>query len=392
MKILLFSGLYPHQYEPTLGIFVENRLRHLTTTMPVEAKVIAPVPYFPFKNPVFGRYARAAAAPKVERRHGIDIYHPRFLTVPKLGMQQNASAMFRAGLKAAKKLIDDGYEFDLIDAHYLYPDGVAAMKLAEALKKPFVMTARGSDVTEIARGFMAARQQILTATSKSCKTITVSNSLKAELIEQGADAENLIVLRNGVDTRHYIERNRNEVRSKLTISGPVMVFAGWLIERKRLDIVLGVTKAVLGLTTIIVGDGPERQKLEAQANEMGISDRIHFVGQKTPEQMPDYYSAADVLLLPSDREGWANVLLEAQACGTPVVTRNVGAAHDVVTHDSVGRVVDSDDAGEIALAVSDLLSKKVDRAHVRAHACNYSWDATSKGQYNIFKEAIDING
>ncbi len=388
MKILLFSSLFPHYAEPTLGVFVENRLRHLLNSHTISAKVIAPVPYFPFKNKIFGRYSRAAQAPLYENRHGIDIYHPRFLTAPKLAMRQNPALMYQAGLKSAKALIAQGDDFDVIDAHYLYPDGVAAMMLADTLNKPFVITARGSDVTEIGRNYPFARDQIMAAIKKSSKTITVSSSLKDELVEQGASAEKVTVLRNGVDTQHYHEYNREEVRAGLSVSGAVMIYAGWLIERKRLDIVLDVAERIPELTTLIVGDGPLREQLEKTAKEKSIESRVLFLGQKAPTDMPKYYSAADVLLLPSDREGWANVLLEAQACGTPVVTRNMGAARDIVTNDEVGRVVDSEDATEIAAAVRTIIQSNTARKRVRRHACRYSWDATSRGQYEIFQKAI----
>jgi glycosyltransferase involved in cell wall biosynthesis len=388
MKILLLSSLFPHYAEPTLGVFVENRLRNLLNNHAVKAKVIAPVPYFPFKSKNFGRYGRAAQAPLYENRHGIDIYHPRFLTVPQIAMRWNPVLMYKAALKSAKALMAQGDDFDVIDAHYLYPDGVAAMMLADALNKPFVITARGSDVTEIGRNYQFARDRIMAAIQKSSKTITVSSSLKDELIEQGAPAEKVTVLRNGVDTQHYHEWNRKEVREGLSVSGAVMIYAGWLIERKRLDIVLDVTERIPELTTLIVGDGPLREQLEKTAKEKSIENRVLFLGQQTPTDMPKYYSAADVLLLPSDREGWANVLLEAQACGTPVVTRNVGAARDIVTNDKVGRVVDNEDATEIAAVVRTIIQSNTDRKYVCNHACRYSWDATSCGQYEIFQKAI----
>ncbi|UTW54160.1 glycosyltransferase [Kordiimonas sp. SCSIO 12610] len=388
IKILLFSSLFPHQYEPTLGIFVENRLRHLVATENVEAKVVAPVPYFPFKNKIFGRYGRAGAVPKRELRHDIDIYHPRFLTIPKLGERFNPTALYKSAISRLETLISDGFDFDIIDAHYLYPDGVAAMKLAETLGKPFTLTARGSDVTQIARQDPVARQQILEAIDKSYKTITVSSSLREELIQQGADPEKITVLRNGVDTDRFFPQERDKIRNDLNLTGNTMIYAGWLIARKRLDIVLEVTLKIPDLTTLIVGEGPERDKLEQQANALGIMNRAVFLGQKKPEEMAKYYSSADVLLLPSDREGWANVLLEAQACGTPVVTRDVGAAGDIVTNQNVGRIVEGDDPMVIAQSVQSLLSSNVDRNLVREHACKYSWDATSLGQYEIFRDAV----
>jgi len=168
-----------------------------------------------------------------------------------------------------------------------------------------------------------------------------------------------------------------------------MLFAGWLIPRKRLDLVLAVSELIPDVTVVIVGDGPLMAECKRQAETSGITNRIIFVGQKKPEQMPALYSAADVLILPSDREGWANVLLESMACGTPVVSRHVGGAPDLITEAVAGRVVDSDKPEDIAQAVKAVLESNVDRRDVRDFASKFSWDQTSEAQYAIFNAVID---
>lgn len=390
LRVLLFSSLFPHNGEPTLGIFVANRMRELIKHANVEVTVVAPVPWFPFKHKAFGAYGRAAQAKQVEKIDGVTVYHPRYIVIPKIGMHWAPNLMYFSAVRAIRKLIAQGVEFDLIDAHYLYPDGVAAAKLSKALSIPFVMTARGSDVTEI--GLMERpRQKIQGALRSAAHTITVSNNLRADLMAMGGKAEKITTLRNGVDLDRFQETKRQETRSGW-LSGPVLLFAGWLIPRKRLDLVLAVTAMVEGLVTVIVGDGPLRAELEAKAEELGISGRTLFLGQKSPAEMPEMFSAADVLLLPSDREGWANVLLEAMACGTPVVTRAIGGAPDLITSPEAGRVVDSDCAEDLAAAVRDVLDNPPARAETRAFAENYDWRETSAGQMTIFTKSANLAG
>lgn len=388
--ILVFSSLFPHSGEPTLGIFVENRLRELLKTQRLTATVIAPVPWFPFKSNIFGSYGRAAQATRVEKRGGVTIYHPRYLVIPKIGMALTPYFMYLSALRCIKKLLKQGIEFDLIDAHYLYPDGIAAASLSATLGKPFVMTARGSDVTEI--GLMPGpRKRIKKALKSASHIITVSNNLRRDLIAMGGEEKKITTLRNGVDLERFYETGRNEMRTEWGTEwakGPILLFAGWLIPRKRLDIVLEVTARVSALKTVIVGDGPLRALLEKQCNDLGITDRVRFVGQKTPAEMPTYFSAADLLLLPSDREGWANVLLEAMACGTPVVTRAIGGAPDLVTKTCAGRVVDSASPDALSSAVRDLLENRPSRADTRAFAEKFDWGTTSEGQNLIFDAAI----
>ncbi|MBL4790579.1 MAG: glycosyltransferase, partial [Kordiimonadaceae bacterium] len=266
---------------------MENRLRHLIAGSSITATVVAPVPWFPFKGRWFGAYGRAAEAPRQEERHGITIYHPRYLVIPKIGMLLTPYFLFRSALKSVQRLITKGQDFDLIDAHYLYPDGVAASKLARALGKPFVMTARGSDVTEIAL-LERPRMEILAAISGASHTICVSENLRRDLIGLGAEPKQITTLRNGVDLVRFHIQQLDTLKYAGTPKKNrqwTLVFAGWLIPRKRLDLVLEVTRQIPELKTIIVGDGPLRNALEARAQKIGIADRVEFLGQKKPEEM-----------------------------------------------------------------------------------------------------------
>ena len=130
LRLLTFSTLFPNAVSPYHGVFVENRLRHLLASGEAESRVIAPVPWFPSANPRFGTYAAYAAAPRRERRHGIDIDHPRYPLIPRFGMTVAPALLYLWVMPAVRRLLRSGYDFDLIDAHYFYPDGVAAALIA----------------------------------------------------------------------------------------------------------------------------------------------------------------------------------------------------------------------------------------------------------------------
>jgi len=146
VKILTLTTLFPDSTRPTHAVFVENRLRHVVATGEVESRVISPVPWFPFKSPRFGAYAKFARVPRTETRHGLQVIRPRYVLLPKIGMTVAPLALYAAMLPAARKLIREGFDFDLIDAHYFYPDGVATAMVARALGKPFTITDRKSVV------------------------------------------------------------------------------------------------------------------------------------------------------------------------------------------------------------------------------------------------------
>ncbi|MDH5537210.1 MAG: glycosyltransferase, partial [Betaproteobacteria bacterium] len=173
MRILTFSTLYPNAARPSHGIFVETRLRHLVAGGWVDSRVVAPVPWFPSRNPRFGAYAVHASAPREEQRHGIQVLHPRYPVLPKIGMTL-APFLLAQSVKPVIERVLAQYPFDLIDAHYFYPDGVAAILLGRHFGKPVVITARGTDVNLIPR-YRLPRAMIRWAARHAAGMITVAH-------------------------------------------------------------------------------------------------------------------------------------------------------------------------------------------------------------------------
>lgn len=392
IRVLLFSTLFPHDGEPTLGVFVRNRLNELRKTGKVDATVIAPVPWFPFKNKIFGAYGRAARASLVEDYDGLTVCHPRYLVVPKIGMMLTPHTLAWTAKRALKTLLRRGQKFDIIDAHYLFPDAIAAAKLATWAEVPFVATARGSDVSQI--GFMARpKQLILDACAKAEHLITVSQSLKDLMVKMGIPAAKITPLRNGIDTAKF-SRDFNAKKEICRIYGlefdkPIVVFAGWLIPRKRVDIVVDAVSRIKDAQALIVGDGPLQDALQSRAIALGIENRVAFVGRVEPHSVSKYLSAADVFCLPSEREGWANVMLEAMACGVPVVSRAVDGALELISEEIAGRLVEGDDAQKYADAITSVINARYDVEEVRAFAQQFDWKSTTDGQLKIFEQAIN---
>src|SRR5687767_2430741 len=201
MKLLTFSTLYPSAARPIHGIFVETRLRHLLASGGVEAKVVAPVPWFPWPHRRFGQYGRYAATPSEELRNDIEVFHPRYPLIPKLGMSA-APLLLAHAVKPLLRRVLNRYHYDAIDAHYLYPDGVAAVMLGRWLGKPVVLTARGSDVTLLPR-YRLPRAMVRWAARNAAALITVSRALKEDLVRLGISADRITVLRNGVDLQRF---------------------------------------------------------------------------------------------------------------------------------------------------------------------------------------------
>ncbi|MEO8004049.1 MAG: glycosyltransferase family 4 protein [Betaproteobacteria bacterium] len=383
MKILTFSTLYPNAIRPGHGIFVEARLRHLLASGKVESKVVAPVPWFPSANPRFGDYAAFAKVPREEHRHGIDVAHPRYAILPKVGMSL-APFLLAAGARSAiSAIIKNGYDFDLIDAHYFYPDGIAAVLLGKHFGKPVVITARGSDVNLIS-GYRIPRRMIQWAARNAAGMVTVAGALRDKLLALGAPGERIEVLRNGVDLQFFCESDRDSSRNRLGFKRTTLLSVGHLIPLKGHDIAIRALKLLPDLDLVIAGDGPERNALASLAQELALGDRVSFAGSLPQMELRHYYAAADALVLASSREGMANVLLESMACGTPVIATAVGGSPEVVAAPAAGLLMKARTPEALASAVRKLLTSPPARAATRRYVEGFGWDATTAGQLELF--------
>jgi glycosyltransferase involved in cell wall biosynthesis len=387
MRLLTFSTLYPNAAAPTHGVFVENRLRHLVGTGAVTSTVLAPVPWFPSQNARFGAWARHAAAPAEETRHGLRVLHPRFLAIPRVGMSASPYLLYASAARAVARLMREGAVFDAIDAHYLYPDGVAATWLGRRFGLPVVMTARGSDVTQLP-AYAWPRRLILRAAQDAAAIVTVSAGLHDALRDLGVAPGKMTVLRNGVDLTLFRPLDRVAARAALGLVRPTLVSVGALIARKGHDRTIAAMQHLPEWELMIVGDGPLRAALQSQAARCGVADRVHFMGAQAHESLPQFYAAADISVLASSREGWANVLLESMACGTPVVASPIPGNTEVVRAPEAGLLMRENSAACLAEAVYTLSFDLPHRARTTAYAARFGWAETSAGQLALFRDVI----
>lgn len=390
MRVLTFSSLFPSDARPRHGIFVETRLAHLVRDTDVDACVIAPVPWFPFRSPRFGAYAHFAATPRrAVRPNGLRVSYPRYLMVPKFGVARQPDRMAHAAWPDVQALLGTGWRPDLVDAHYLYPDGVAAAQIAGRLGVPYLMTARGTDVNVIAH-LPGPGARIMRAAEGAAAVIAVSSALRDQLVALGVDAAKITVLRNGVDIDTFRIEDRETARAALGLPPAVRLAAcvGNLLPEKDQGLALEMIASRPGLRLVLVGDGPRRAELGERAASLGIADRVDFRSAMPQRELSRLYAAADVLLVTSQREGWPNVVLEAMACGTPVVAFDVGAVRQMIVDDSLGRVVTERSASALGEGVDRVLAMPARREDLRAHASGFDWTSISRGQFELFERAL----
>ncbi len=385
MNIVTITTLYPNEKQFRHGIFIETRLRHLVATGEINARVIAPVPWFPFKSKRFKHYAVYADVPVFEKRHNIEIYHPRYLVIPKIGMLLTPFFMAFTLYKQIKCL-QKQQAIDLIDAHYFYPDGVAVALVNKLLKLPFVISARGTDINLIPE-YPLPRKMILWAAEQAATSVTVCKALKDSMIDMGAEAKKIHVYRNGVDLELFCLLNKQQCREKYQLKQKTLVSVGHLIERKGHHLIIEAMCVLPDYQLLIVGGGEQEIALKKLVQQLSLTHQVIFLGEQPQSALPEIYNAADAMILASSREGWANVLLESMACGTPVVATNIWGTPEVVQNSDAGILVERS-ADMIAEGVKRLFKQYPKRVATRQYAEQFSWESTTQGLLALFKTIL----
>ena len=371
LRVLTLATLYPNGARPTFGGFVERQTRALAARGDVAVEVVAPVglPFGPLSR--HRHYAPLRSLPREEIRSGLHVHRPRYRVWPGLGQAGTARRMADALLPVLRE-IRAHFPFDVIDADFFWPDGPAAMRLAAALGVPFTIKARGSDIH-----FWGARrgiaEQIVEAGKAADGLIAVSAALRRDMIALGLPEETIRVLHTGIDLALFRPADRAAAKAALGVEGPLLISIGHLNGRKGQEIAIAALAQIPGATLLLAGDGPERARLEREAAAKGLAARVRFLGVQPHEALPALLAAADAMVLPTISEGLANVWVEALACGTPVVTSDVGGAREVIDRPEAGRLAPRD-ADAVAAAVKELLADPPPQAAVRAAAERFSWE------------------
>jgi len=391
MKILVFTSLFPNHLNPDFGIFIKNRMFNFAKLDNCEIVVVAPVPYCPPWK-FLGKWYEFSKIKKIEELQGITLYHPRYILIPKISMLVQGLSMFLSCITILKK-INRKFSFDLIDAHYIYPDGFAGMLLSRYFDKPLVVSARGTDINQFSN-FRIIKGMICKTLKDSQHIISVCNALKDVMLELGADSAKVKVIPNGIDTKLFYPQHRKDVRKSLSLDGnkKIIFSAGGLIERKghhiAIDAISEIIKTIPEVHFYIAGKGVYRRLLEEKISEKRLNDYVTLLGHVPNSELKHWYSAADVFCLASSREGWANVIMESMACGTPVVATNVWGAPEIITDPDVGILVERN-PGAISIALIEALKREWDRENIINHVNKRSWNVVANEVKDVFSKVIE---
>jgi glycosyltransferase involved in cell wall biosynthesis len=382
--------LFPTSAAPTYGIFIYQRSTQLAQRPGNEVVVVSPVPYFP-KWLKTRRWRAASEALSREEFGGLTVYHPRYLLLPKISMPFHALLMFLGSFARVRRLHRSA-EIDCIDAHFVYPDGLAAVLLGKTLGVPVTVSARGTDIN-LYPSFRLIRPMIRWTLSQADAVIAVSDALKEAMVRLGVDPGKIRVIPNGVDAERFRLMDRDEAKSKLNLPPevPLLVSVGALIRPKgHLTLIRAFARIAPRhpeLKLYILGEGPLRSELDSLIRELKLQDRVRLLGKRPNDELPQWFNAAEVSLLTSEREGWPNVLTESLACGTPVVATRVGGVPEILHSPELGILVDQA-VDSVADGLERALLKKWDREAISTQTRARTWSTVAGEVEDVFSEQL----
>jgi len=393
-RLVVFTTLFPHPGQPNAGLFIRERMFRVGRVLPLT--VVAPVPWFPLQGLI--RHWRPhfrPEAPRYEQQDGFEVFHPRFFSVP--GLFKRLDGLFLAlGSLPTLLRLKRRFQYNLVDAHFAYPDGYAATLLGRWTKVQVTITLRGTEVP-LARS-RARRALMLKALERAARIFSVADALKRHVVAMGVPEAKIRVVGNGVDLDKFQPIPRHQARERLGLpqQAPVLISVGGLVERKGFHRVMECLPALRmrfpGLQYLVVGgpsaEGDWTDQLKALAAQLGLQDTVRFLGPLPPAELKVPLSAADVFVLATSNEGWANVFLEAMGCGLPVVTTRVGGNAEVVANPELGLLVPFGDAPALQQAMAEALDKAWNRDAIRHYAQDNSWDTRVETLVAEFRQLV----
>ena len=376
MRILISTRIFPNRLDDTRGIYILKQAIGLARH--ADVRVVSPVPWVPpfLRTKHYADYARI---PENDTIGGLDVTYPRFFVTPKVARflhgQFAATSLF-----ARYKGIVDEFQPDVILGFFAYPDGFFNVRIAKRFRLPVMCGVLGSDINVMAaRGLQ--RMVIGRAMMATDRILSVSEALKDEVIKLGVPKERAVVIPNGIDLEQFAVIEQSEARSRLGLdgNGRIVLCVSRLSHEKGIDVLLKAFSEVAEpeTTLVVVGDGDQKGELEGLIGELNLGDRVRLTGRRPHTEIPLWMSASDLVVLPSRLEGHPNVVVEAHACGKPVVATRVGGVPEAIRSDDHGLLVDRDDPAALAEAIRAALARVWDGQEILRLGRSRSWDTVA---------------
>ena len=376
INVISLTIEYPIDLNLGKGLFVRARLQAMAKVMNLQ--VFSPIALLDYANPN-RRLRGSRGIPSRLADGATEVFYPRWL-YPPFGGFVNPFCLFFGILWPLSRLSRHS-RLDVLDAHFVHPDGIAAGLAAWILRKPFIVTVRGSELLN--QKFRMRKFWMGWAIRRAARVITVSDNLREFALQMGADPSRVKVIPNGIDTDIFFPRDRSMCRAKHGISPQALVVlsAGNLAEIKGHHRVIQALEALRSKgmqpeLLIAGGVGRSGRYAEVLHNEVasrGLEGQVRFLGEVGQAQLAELMSAADIFCLASSREGCPNVVIESLACGTPVIGTDVGAVRRLVPTEQYGYVVAVHEPEGLQEALRDGFCRKWDHVSIAKWGGSRTW-------------------
>jgi glycosyltransferase involved in cell wall biosynthesis len=399
MRLLLYSSQFPTPRDPNGGIFTAQLAAALARQ--AELSVVCPLPWRPDVSWARNSQAwrRYAGVPSTAHHGSLLVHYPKYFLPPRIsGSWQPWLQVL--GVSGMLGRLHRQVGFDAINAHWIYPDGVAAVWMARRLGIPVMLTALGSDVNVYAN-YPSRKKQMLWAFRHADRVSAVSAALVESITAMGVDPGKLCFIGNGVDAEKFYLPESGSVRSLrqrlgLPADRKCLLFVGRLHPVKGLSHLLEAlalldSRGSLDFDTILVGEGALRAECESYISGHDLIGKVRLVGEIPHADVHEWLQACDVLCLPSLMEGTPNVVLEAQACGVPVVASRVGGIPAMV-NPRTGVLVEPGNPGQLAEALEHALRASWDREAIARTAGLQSWETVASRYLDAIEGAAKHAG
>ncbi|MSP62764.1 MAG: glycosyltransferase family 4 protein [Myxococcales bacterium] len=386
MRVLIVTKIFPNAADPLSSPF--NRQQFAALGRLCEVEVLAAIPWFPGTR-LFRRWSAAGRLTGVPDRDVIDglpVRHPRFLFLPKVG-HALTGALYTASL--APLVLRHHRRVDVVLGSWAYPDGVAAVALGALLGVPSVVKVHGTDINVVAE-MAGPRLSLRLALPRAARVVAVSSPLADEVARIGVPRERIEVVPNGVDGALFHPRERAAARAMLQCNkdGRLVLYVGRLEPSKGvldlLDAFARLAPAHPDLSLVLVGAGTAEDECRERAARIGA--QVRLVGARPLAEIPVWMAASDLVTLPSWNEGSPNALLEAIACGRPVVATRVGGIPELVTGPVLGELVPPRSPEALAAALVRVAYGEHAPEPIAA-AARGGWDESAAHLYDVLRAA-----
>jgi len=394
MKVLVLSHMYPSTFNEVAGIFVHEQVKKLMT-QGCDVEVISPQPFVPFlASKLKPEWQAYSSIPYKDTREGVTAYYPKYLTLSGEGFFVTKGLIMPYIMHKTIKMIS-AKEINIVHAHLTsFHMGWLAKRISEASNAKLVVTLHGSRSTYPARRMHKFFMKKVLSCADSI--IVVSDYLRDSVLKYGVNEKKVAVIGNGTNLEVFHPRNKTAARRHLGLAedGKLLLNVGSLSPIKgQAELITAFSRVKrqfdCNLRLTIVGTGRLEQELKRKAKEEEVSGSVLFAGSRPHEEIPWWLNAADLFLLPSYNESQGVSLLEALACGRPVVATKVGGIPEVVTSDRYGFLVQPGDISQLSDAIVRALQKDWQESEIAKYGTKFSWEVVAQKLRRLYSTLLE---